>query len=97
VDAGEIHTCGVTTDDRAFCWGRNAHQILGDGTTKFLRMRPSPVIGGLQFNRINVGTLHTCAVTPANRAYCWGDNPVGQLGDGTTTNRVKPTAVAGPM
>lgn len=97
VEAGTIHTCGVTTDNRAFCWGRNYHQILGDGTTKFLRMRPSPVVGGLQFNRINVGLRHTCALTPANRAYCWGDNPVGQLGDGTTTNRVKPTAVAGPM
>jgi len=97
VEAGTIHTCGVTTDDRALCWGRNYHQILGDGTTKFLRMRPAPVIGGLQFNRINVGRSHTCALTPANRAYCWGANPVGQLGDGTTTNRVKPTAVVGPM
>jgi alpha-tubulin suppressor-like RCC1 family protein len=96
VEAGSIHTCGVTTDDRAFCWGRNYHQILGDGTTNYRWTRPSAVIGGLQFNRINVGRSYTCALTPANRAYCWGENPVGQLGDGTTTNRVKPTAVVGP-
>ena len=75
VEAGSIHTCGVTTDDRAFCWGRNYHQILGDGTTNHRWTRPSAVVGGLQFNRINVGRSHTCALTPANRAYCWGGEP----------------------
>jgi alpha-tubulin suppressor-like RCC1 family protein len=32
-------------------------------------------------------------VTTENRAFCWGNNQGGQLGDGTTTNRLTPIAV----
>jgi len=29
LSAGEEHTCGVTTDDRVYCWGRNYEGQLG--------------------------------------------------------------------
>jgi alpha-tubulin suppressor-like RCC1 family protein len=32
VSAGGGHSCGVTTDDQAYCWGSNAYGNLGDGT-----------------------------------------------------------------
>jgi alpha-tubulin suppressor-like RCC1 family protein len=37
---------------------------------------------------------HTCAVGPDRRAYCWGDNAEGQLGDGTREPRDRPVWVA---
>jgi hypothetical protein len=37
-------------------------------------------------------SIWACA-TRADRAWCWGDNHFGQLGDGTTTDRVTPTQV----
>ncbi len=40
---------------------------------------------------------HTCGLTPAGKAYCWGKNTYGEIGDGTTTLRSVPTPVSGNM
>jgi alpha-tubulin suppressor-like RCC1 family protein len=47
------------------------------------------------FTSITVGAQHACALTADGRAYCWGDNSAGQLGDSTMTTRSDPTPVAG--
>jgi alpha-tubulin suppressor-like RCC1 family protein len=103
VSAGAYHTCGVTTDDRAYCWGSNFSGELGDGTnsgpeTCFVQQhcstRPVAVAGTRRFDHVNAGLYHTCGVTLAGRGFCWGANAVGQLGDGTTFRRLTPTALA---
>ncbi len=98
VSAGTRHTCGVTTTDRAYCWGYNGFSThggqLGDGTT-VQRLKPVAVLGGLRFGQISAGVDHTCGVTTDNRAYCWGRNDYGQLGDGTTESKLTPVPVAG--
>jgi alpha-tubulin suppressor-like RCC1 family protein len=95
VSAGNFHTCGVTTDNRAYCWGWNVFGQLGNGTSEFRRVRPTLVAGGLRFRQISAGFYYTCGVTTGDRAYCWGYNGDGALGDGTTTQRLRPAPVAG--
>lgn len=51
----------------------------------------------LSFYQVSGGGLHTCGLTLDGRLYCWGDNVFGELGDGTTTDRLKPVAVAGGL
>jgi alpha-tubulin suppressor-like RCC1 family protein len=95
VSAGRYHTCGVTTENRAYCWGRNLEGQLGNGTVTLRSATPVAVAGTLRFRQISASSSTTCAVTTDYRAYCWGSNSVGQLGDGTTTPHHRPGPVAG--
>ena len=47
------------------------------------------------FVQVSVGEAHTCAVTTGGLIYCWGWNSFGQLGDGTTEERLMPVRVHG--
>ena len=40
-----------------------------------------------------VGARHACGLDPAGKAYCWGENGFGELGDGTRIDRTQPTPV----
>jgi len=46
ISAGYDHTCAVTTDGAAYCWGSNSTGAVGDGTTSD-RTSPVLVAGGL--------------------------------------------------
>jgi alpha-tubulin suppressor-like RCC1 family protein len=96
ISSGWMHSCGLTTDHRAYCWGRNGNGQLGDGTTTD---HPIPVAvgGGLRFRQLSAGFLSTCGITTDFKAYCWGNNQVSTVGDGTTTERHAPSAVAGGL
>ncbi|HET9425579.1 MAG TPA: CARDB domain-containing protein [Gemmatimonadaceae bacterium] len=94
--AGWLHSCGLTTSGAAYCWGDNRYGQIGIGIADTAKVRvPTPVLGGLQFVQLTIGTIHTCGITATHQAYCWGQNGTNQLGDGTATNRSVPTLVAG--
>lgn len=81
ISAGDRHTCALTRDGEAYCWGHNGFGQLGDGTTKH-RARPTSVAGGLAFSRISSGGTHTCGLTAEGVLHCWGGNWHGQTGVG---------------
>jgi len=88
INGGYYHTCGVDVNGAGFCWGYNGNGVLGADTTSYARNStqptPVPVFGGLIFSTIQLGYSHTCGLTTAGSAYCWGYNGSGQLGDGST-------------
>jgi alpha-tubulin suppressor-like RCC1 family protein len=89
VSAGAEHTCALKTDGTAYCWGSNQYGQLGTTATDTMCVnagvtypcadRPTLVSTSLKFLSISAGQRHTCAITTARDAYCWGGNDQGQL------------------
>ncbi|TDE02429.1 choice-of-anchor D domain-containing protein [Jiangella asiatica] len=93
IGAGNVHTCAVLADATAHCWGQNAYGQLGNAAAPANSSVPLPVVDGATgeplagIAGLGVGGLHSCAVTAAAGATCWGLNESGQLGDGRTADR----------
>ncbi len=103
LSAGNSYTCGVTAAHVAYCWGLNGDGALGVGTTTGPEIcssgdqcsaSPVAVSGGLSITNINAATFHTCAITAAGKAYGWGENFAGQLGNRTTDPDAIPIPVS---
>ena len=86
---GRLENGGVS------CWGDNRHGQLGDGTFD-TRNTPAPVTG-LEANvtSLTLNDNHGCALTQSGIAKCWGENDVGQLGDGRMIDRPIQVTVLG--
>lgn len=95
VRAGASSACAITIARDAFCWGANDRGQLGNGSTVGSRVPVRLGGGALHWVRLTIGFEHACGITTDDRARCWGVNTAGELGDGTTSDRLTPRAVAG--
>lgn len=84
--SASTHTCGVTTTGAGYCWGGGGSGKLGNGSDANIDQEvPAPVVTpeGVVWKVIEGGTNHTCGLSTAGAAYCWGSDSGGMLGDGT--------------
>lgn len=85
----EIHrgpsvTCGTTKSGQSYCWGVDGVGQSGAGTNySSSSPNPVPIDGGITFHSYAMGLLHTCALDPNGKAYCWGMNTDGRIGVAT--------------
>ena len=92
----------VRADSFPHGWGANGLAQVGDGTQSDA-VQPVIVVAGdiprtVQPTRISAGGGHSVALGSDGKAYAWGGNGSGQLGDGTTSDRSRAVVVvAGEM
>ncbi len=105
ITAGRTHTCGITSEGAAYCWGSNQAGKLGIGTTRSTA-QPALVSGGHDFLQLSAGGTHTCGLTSNHELYCWGQNDRGQLattdspndcGQGGFPCSTRPIPIAGDL
>lgn len=99
VSVGDSVACGVTTDNRAYCWGNQLYGQLGNGVaSQGSAAEPSLVTGSVtraavNLTQVSAGGNHACGLTPAGKADCWGQDSLLQLGDDRVVNSTTPIPV----
>lgn len=81
VSAGTSHTCAISVDSTAFCFG-------GFGALGTRSVAPSTpvVVAGLERRKIvavDAGDQFSCGKAVEGLLYCWGANVHGEMGNGT--------------
>lgn len=84
LQANRSHTCAISTDASAYCWGDNYWRQSGSddasiGTLNAPNLISSSTSGG--FRTISTGWRHSCAYGNNGTAWCWGSNVYGSLGN----------------
>ena len=87
------HKCAVLRTGQVLCWGANEYGQLGLGTTSKEEFVPLTVTGVTDAVDVAVGKFHTCILRAGGAVQCMGRNHLGQLGDGTATDRSTPVDV----
>lgn len=107
ISSGPGHTCAVRIDDVIMCWGANGSGQIGQGFASDMQEFPVGVASSTPMAQVSVGFStrqgsgtyrnFSCSISLSREAWCWGFNEVGSVGDGTTSDRMTPTRVAGGL
>jgi len=97
IATGGAHGCALTVGGGLRCWGRNDSGQLGQGSianlgddetpesAPDLSVVPPQLPPGTTVTSLALGLGHSCALLSTAEVLCWGENAVGQLGQGNVT------------
>ena len=95
ISGGYDTICGINDNNKAYCWGKGRYGEIGDGALEYSAETPiEPNIGTNSFKDIDSGEGQLgCGVHTDGKLYCWGQNDVGQLGDGSGIDQPSPVEI----
>jgi len=94
VTAGLQHSCALTVDGDAYCWGDNSKGQIGQSSTG--QPLPAMKVPGIKFVFLAPGGNATCGINTQGRVVCWGDNGSAQVSGNAATSSYQmfPTVLA---
>uniref|UniRef100_A0A8B9HD78 HECT-type E3 ubiquitin transferase n=1 Tax=Astyanax mexicanus TaxID=7994 RepID=A0A8B9HD78_ASTMX len=96
VCAGSQCSLALTSAGQVFAWGCGSCLGCGSSETTSLRPRFIEELGVTKIIDISCGDSHCLALSHENEVYAWGNNAMGQCGQGhTSTPITKPKKVTG--
>ena len=97
VSAGGYHSCGLTDNGKARCWGLGGEGQLGSGEDKGSKtpvtVKDSNGADLTGLTQVSAGEFHTCALNEDVEVLCWGSGDDGRLGNGASDNQNTPVNV----
>ncbi len=95
VALGDAHSAAIDTEGGLWMWGENRSGELGNGerTNQQYPGIGTPVKVMDDAAQVSLGDDHSGAVKKDGSLWMWGNNSSGQLGDGTTTDRLRPVKI----
>jgi alpha-tubulin suppressor-like RCC1 family protein len=90
ISVGIGETCAIDRTDHAWCWGVD-WKASKERKSLVKSHVPMPIEGLPTVAQLALGYDHACAISKSDGSvWCWGSNPAGELGDGTTVGRLEP-------
>src|SRR5271165_576227 len=89
--AGANHTVAIDNNGNVWAWGANTSGQLGNGDTSGTAQTYPVQAYIASVVTIAAGTSNSYALQGNGNVWAWGDNSVGELGNGTTSTAVSAT------
>jgi alpha-tubulin suppressor-like RCC1 family protein len=94
VSAGQYFSLARTAKGQVLAWGDNDSGELGNGTTASSDVPVRVALpAGVRATAVSAEEETSLARTSGGGLFGWGDNSLGQLGDGTTTSSDTPVSI----
>lgn len=93
IDQGLYHSCGRTSSNKVYCWGRGTNGLLGmPAAGNFANPSEIASLSGIAAE-LSVGDTASCVITTSGGVKCWGYGNYGLSGNGNSLT--SPTDVSG--
>lgn len=96
VSAGNNFTLAIKTDKTLWAWGSNGFGQLGNGILYTSVLIPAQTGPETDWQSISAGAGHTFTMKTNGQIWLCGHNGNGQIGDGTSINRITLVPIACP-
>lgn len=87
------HVMAIKNNGSLWAWGRNDFGKIGNGLSTGSQLTPVQIGTDNDWVQAIPGFEHSIAIKGNGTIYTWGHNNFGQLGDGTTADKILPTQI----